>query len=66
MKGQDVAIHRSGAPEVKGKVYKVEDGGCCLLCKEGAASADSVLKVFIAFESMRGIATLEWDYDVIA
>lgn len=61
--GVTIDIDRDGAVSLKGRVVKVTRDGC-VLATMGEEPA-TVRNVFIAFESIRGIATVDWDLENI-
>ncbi|HEU5114362.1 MAG TPA: hypothetical protein VFT82_01190 [Candidatus Paceibacterota bacterium] len=60
---REVTLHRAGASDIKGEVIKVGDfDGCVLKQPDG----ESCTTVFVAYSDIRGVAAVDWDYDVIS
>ena len=65
LRDKEVILYRADAPEIKGTLIRiVRDGGCIIAVpqKEG----DVRLEVFVAFRDIRGVGSMEWDYDIIS
>jgi len=60
-----VTITRKDAPDVTGKVVEVDDFGCKL---ESSTMQDpeTATSTYVEFEDMRGVATDDWNYDLIS
>lgn len=60
--GKQVTIHRADAPDVKGELVEVDEYGCSLKQSDGEAATTT----FVAFEHIRGVASVDWDLEALA
>lgn len=66
LEGQNVTIHRAGAPNVEGKVQEVTEDGCEIGVKAEGDNPEKIENVFVAYRDIRGVGKTDWDMDVIA
>ncbi len=57
-----VTIHRADAPDLKGKVKKVDDYGCTI--HQPTNTPGGTLDVFVTYEDIRGVGTEGTDPDI--
>ncbi len=59
-------LHRANAAEVRGVLVEIGESGCRIKQKSNKIDdVEMATVVFVAYEDIRGIAILWWDYDVI-
>lgn len=61
--GVKVTLHRADAPDLRGELAEVEERGCFI--SQPGSRPDSVLRVFVAHENIRGVVCEEWDLENI-
>lgn len=62
---EGVVVARADAPELVGKVTKVEANGYWISFPH-PTQRDAVLQTFVADRDIRGVSVTDWNYDLIS
>lgn len=57
-----VSLDRDGARTLIGQLIELNDDGCVIQSREGA-SIGTVQQTFVAYSHIRGVSTVEHDYE---